>query len=85
MGVLWNLILKQVQILIGSISFVLQIIVNQIGLDKKKQQAAKGRKCEMGVLLNLSLKQVQTLIFRIYFIVNQIGLDKYQQAAKERK
>ena len=39
----------------------------------------------MGVLRNISLKQVQTLIFRIYFIVNQIGLDKYQQAAKERK
>ena len=41
--------------LIGSISFVLQIIVNQIGLDKK-QQEAKGRKCQMGGLRNLSLK-----------------------------
>ena len=41
--------------LIGSISFVQQIIVNQIGLDKK-QQEAKGRKCQMGGLRNLSLK-----------------------------
>ena len=53
---------------------------NQIGLDKKKQQAAKGRKCEMGVLRNLSLKQVQTSIGSISFvlqiIVNHVGLDK---------
>ena len=36
MGVLWNLSLKQVQTLMGSITFVLQIIVNRIGLDKKQ-------------------------------------------------